>query len=39
MAFGTKKSVVAAPSPQEMANTGVWIWTLRRLKRIQERGW
>lgn len=24
---------------QEMANTGVWIWTLRRLKRIQERGW
>ena len=23
---------------QEMANTGVWIWTLRRLKRIQERG-
>lgn len=21
------------------SKTSVWIWTLRRLKRIQERGW
>lgn len=34
IAFDTTGSMASC-----IRSVGVWIWTLRRLKRIQERGW